>query len=98
MAEEIGSRLIWLDLEMTGLDPGRDSILEIATIVTDAELTELAPGEVVLRVLRQPRVVGAGDRRVVRQRDRDRSSGSILVAGSHAERADPAQRAVRVVW
>jgi oligoribonuclease len=31
---------------MTGLDPDRDSILEIATIVTDAELTELAEGPV----------------------------------------------------
>jgi oligoribonuclease len=39
-------RLIWIDLEMTGLDPERDSILEIATIVTDAELNELAEGPV----------------------------------------------------
>ncbi|MBT8064557.1 MAG: oligoribonuclease [Xanthomonadales bacterium] len=39
-------RLIWLDLEMTGLDPDSDSILEIATVVTDAELNELAAGPV----------------------------------------------------
>jgi oligoribonuclease len=39
-------RLIWLDLEMTGLDPLRDSILEIATIVTDSDLNELAEGPV----------------------------------------------------
>ncbi|GIX33642.1 MAG: oligoribonuclease [Lysobacterales bacterium] len=38
------SRLIWIDLEMTGLDPERDSILEIATVVTDAELEVLAEG------------------------------------------------------
>ena len=37
-------RLIWIDLEMTGLDTGRDSILEIATVVTDAELNILAEG------------------------------------------------------
>ena len=37
-------RLIWIDLEMTGLDPDRDSILEIASIVTDKELTVLAEG------------------------------------------------------
>jgi oligoribonuclease len=37
-------RLIWIDLEMTGLDTGRDSILEIATIVTDSELNVLAEG------------------------------------------------------
>ena len=40
------TRLIWLDLEMTGLDPSRDSILEIATVVTDADLNELAVGPV----------------------------------------------------
>lgn len=37
-------RLIWIDLEMTGLDTDNDSILEIATIVTDAELNVLAEG------------------------------------------------------
>jgi len=36
--------LIWIDLEMTGLDPGIDSILEIATIVTDKALNILAEG------------------------------------------------------
>ena len=37
-------RLIWIDLEMTGLDTGRDSILEIATVVTDSNLQVLAEG------------------------------------------------------
>lgn len=37
-------RLIWIDLEMTGLDTGRDSILEIATVVTDSNLEVLAEG------------------------------------------------------
>ncbi|HET6435997.1 MAG TPA: oligoribonuclease [Xanthomonadaceae bacterium] len=37
-------RLIWIDLEMTGLDTTTDSIIEIATIVTDAELNILAEG------------------------------------------------------
>ena len=36
--------LIWIDLEMTGLDPDRDSILEIATVVTDKDLNLLAEG------------------------------------------------------
>ena len=44
--QEKQQRLIWLDLEMTGLDPDSDSILEIATIVTDADLNELAVGPV----------------------------------------------------
>ncbi|MDZ7787095.1 MAG: oligoribonuclease [Halofilum sp. (in: g-proteobacteria)] len=39
-------RLIWIDLEMTGLDTRRDAIIEIATIVTDGELEILAEGPV----------------------------------------------------
>jgi oligoribonuclease len=38
------SNLIWIDLEMTGLDTQHDSIIEIATIVTDKHLNELAEG------------------------------------------------------
>ena len=37
-------RLIWIDLEMTGLDTDNDSILEIATVVTNAQLEILAEG------------------------------------------------------
>lgn len=39
--------LIWIDLEMTGLDPQNDRIIEIATVVTDGELTVLAEGPVI---------------------------------------------------
>ena len=38
------TNLIWLDLEMTGLDPDRDQIIEVATLVTDADLNILAEG------------------------------------------------------
>ena len=38
------NNLIWIDLEMTGLDPDSDSILEIATVVTDKDLNPLADG------------------------------------------------------
>ncbi|MBN3495511.1 oligoribonuclease [Vibrio neptunius] len=38
--------LIWIDLEMTGLDPETHKVIEIATIVTDSELNILAEGPV----------------------------------------------------
>jgi oligoribonuclease len=38
--------LIWIDLEMTGLEPDQDHIIEIATIVTDGQLNILAEGPV----------------------------------------------------
>ncbi|MFD2165537.1 oligoribonuclease [Thalassotalea euphylliae] len=40
------TNLVWLDLEMTGLEPEEDVILEIATIVTDSQLNILAEGPV----------------------------------------------------
>lgn len=40
-------RLIWIDLEMTGLDPEQHHVIEVATIVTDAELNTLAEGPVI---------------------------------------------------
>ena len=39
--------LVWIDLEMTGLDPGSDRVIEIATVVTDKQLNVLAEGPVI---------------------------------------------------
>ncbi|MFM9817936.1 UNVERIFIED_CONTAM: oligoribonuclease [Spiribacter pallidus] len=50
--------LIWIDLEMTGLDVDRDRIIEVATIVTDAQLEILAEGPVI--AIHQPEDVLAG--------------------------------------
>jgi oligoribonuclease len=36
--------LVWLDMEMSGLDPGKERIIEVAAIMTDGNLTELAVG------------------------------------------------------
>ena len=38
------NNLIWIDLEMTGLDPDKEKIIEIATLVTDSDLNILAEG------------------------------------------------------
>lgn len=50
--------LIWIDLEMTGLDPDRDVIIEMATIVTDSDLNTLAEGPVI--TIHQPEEILAG--------------------------------------
>ncbi|MEX1267023.1 MAG: oligoribonuclease [Woeseia sp.] len=51
--EEAGTgNLIWIDLEMTGLDTDSDQIIEIATIVTDSNLNEIATGPEI--AIRQP--------------------------------------------
>jgi oligoribonuclease len=52
------NRLIWIDLEMTGLDVSRDSIIEIATVVTDTELNVIAEGPVI--AIHQPAEVLGG--------------------------------------
>ena len=44
MLKKDSNNLIWIDLEMTGLDPKVDTILEIATIVTSPDLSEIAEG------------------------------------------------------
>jgi oligoribonuclease len=39
--------LVWIDLEMTGLDPEKERIIEIATIITDSELNTIEEGPVI---------------------------------------------------
>lgn len=46
------SNLIWIDLEMTGLNPEHDRIIEIATAVTDSQLNVIAEGPVI--AIQQP--------------------------------------------
>lgn len=51
------TNLIWIDLEMTGLYPEHDTIIEIATIVTDSDLNVLAEGPML--AIKQPKAVMA---------------------------------------
>lgn len=59
MAQD-ADNLIWIDLEMTGLDPDNDLIIEIATIVTDKNLNVLAEGPV-MAVYQTDEVLAAMD-------------------------------------
>jgi oligoribonuclease len=55
------AKLLWIDLEMTGLDPQEDRILEVAAIATDWDFTEIALYEAVKKVgpsLMKQRMVG----------------------------------------
>ena len=44
MADRPPDRLVWVDCEMTGLDLGKDQLVEIAVVVTESDLTELDSG------------------------------------------------------
>ena len=55
------AKLLWIDLEMTGLDPAKDKICEVAAIATDMQLNEVAAYEAVVKVddeLMRRRMVG----------------------------------------
>ena len=55
------AKLLWIDLEMTGLNPVKDKILEVAAIATDMNLEEVARFEAVVKVsekLMEERMVG----------------------------------------
>ena len=58
MMPSLETNLIWIDLEMTGLIPEQDYIIEIATVITDDQLNLLAEGPVM--ALNQPEAILAG--------------------------------------
>ncbi len=80
--------LIWIDLEMTGLDPFNDQIIEIATVVTDSRLEVLAEGPVI--AIHQPdEVLAAMDEWNIRQHN---ASGLVeRVRASHHDLASAEQ-------
>jgi len=54
----LAANLVWIDLEMTGLDPEHDGIIEIATLITDSQLNVLAEGPEL--AVQQPEALLAG--------------------------------------
>ena len=79
------SNLVWVDLEMTGLDCLGDAILEIATLVTDKHLENLVEGPAL--VIHQPERVLAG----MDQWNRDHHTASGLIEEVRASRVSCAE-------
>lgn len=83
------NRLIWIDLEMTGLDPVNDVIIEIATIVTDAQLTVVAEGPIFAINQSQQRL-DAMDEWNTRQHNRSGLVDRILASETSTAEAEQA--------
>jgi oligoribonuclease len=83
--------LIWIDLEMTGLNPATDRIIEIATVVTDKQLEVLAEGPV-LAIHQDDATLSAMDEWNTRQH-----TGSGLVARVRASEVDEAEAEARTL-
>jgi oligoribonuclease len=72
----VDDRLVWLDLEMTGLDVARHVIVEIAALVTDSELTPLDDGIDVI-VHQPPTALAAMDDHVLKMHTKSGLLGAI---------------------
>ena len=84
---DTASNLIWIDLEMTGLDTVNDRIIEVATIVTDKYLNELAEGPVF--AIAQSREIMAGmDDWNTRQHGESGLTNRVLTGGVSLEVAE----------
>lgn len=79
--------LIWIDLEMTGLDTTRDAIIEIATIVTDKQLEILAEGPV-LAIHQPDEVLEAMDGWNTRQHNASGLVERVRTSGIDAREAE----------
>lgn len=86
MPQDINN-LIWIDLEMTGLDTQNDHIIEIATVVTDKDLNTLAEGPV-LAIHQPDEVLNAMDEWNTRQHGQSGLSKRVRESGLDAAEAE----------
>lgn len=100
MSKSAGDRatnLIWIDLEMTGLSPENDSIIEIATIVTDKHLHELAEGPV-LAIMQTQETMDAMDDWNTRQHGESGLTARVLDSETTAADAEAATLEFLADW
>ncbi len=94
---DTASNLIWIDLEMTGLDTVNDRIIEVATIVTDKYLNELAEGPVF--AIAQPREIMDGmDEWNTRQHGESGLTSRVLTGGVSLAVAEQATLEFLASW
>ena len=91
------TNLIWIDLEMTGLCTQHDTIIEIATIVTDKHLNELAEGPV-LAIHQSPETMDGMDEWNTRQHGESGLTERVLESEIDAAEAEAATLAFLREW
>jgi len=96
-ANERSTNLIWIDLEMTGLCTETDAIVEIATIVTDKYLTELAEGPV-LAIRQRPETMDGMDEWNTRQHGNSGLTARVLESETDVAEAEAATLAFLRGW
>lgn len=89
--------LIWIDLEMTGLDTANDTIIEIATLVTDQNLNPLAEGPVIA-IHRPDTVLAKMDAWNTRQHTQSGLVDRVRASGYGARDAELATLAFLGAW
>jgi oligoribonuclease len=97
MTQQHDDNLIWIDLEMTGLNPERDTIIEIATLVTDAQLNLLAEGPV-FAIAQHPKTLAAMDDWNTQQHGGSGLVARVLASGTSMAEAEAATLAFLQQW
>jgi oligoribonuclease len=96
-ANDRSTNLIWIDLEMTGLSTQNDTIIEIATVVTDRYLNELAEGPV-LAIRQSPETMDGMDEWNTRQHGESGLIARVLESEIDAKEAEAATIAFLSQW